>query len=204
MADSEAYRVKQDISIPRALREVETMAGGEKVFENEGRTYGEGDYVLAKDITPPVRERVENGELDNFLEPASLEEAQAHAHGLEYSTYAPEHSAEREAMMEYGHTVIERGEQLENNARDAEYHAEAQKEAKEDGADERPNLTHPEVPALNEGEVIVPKAKRSRPGSSAEDPGSTTEESSSSGEGAAAPPAPGEGVASKSRERRPK
>lgn len=160
-----AYRVLQDISIPRALREVETLAGGEKVYEQEGHTYGVGDYVLAKNISPPVLERVENGELDEFLEPASVEEADAAVRGLDYSTYTPEHSAEREALVEYGHEVIERDEQLENNAVNAEYFAEAQKEAKADGADERPNLTAPEVPDLNSGEDIVPQTKRSRPGS---------------------------------------
>jgi hypothetical protein len=170
MADkktSDAYRVKQDVTLHRAIREVDTLVGGEKVYETDAQTYGAGDYVFGENISPPQRERIENGELDDFLEPCSRKEAEEAARGTDYGVFIPEHSAEREILTEYGHDVIERDEELKLRAQDAEYHAEAQAEAKKDGADERPALTAPEVPDLNSGEDIVP-VKRSRPGSKSE------------------------------------
>lgn len=148
---NDAYKVKADVSLPRAIREVETLAGGEKVYETEGRSYAAGQYVFAEDITPPLREKIENGDLDHLLEPVSREEAekgQVETAQAEFGIFIPEHEAERVVLEEYGHQIVPRDQVLELKSAGADAAKEAQEEAKSDGADERPGITAPEVPSL--------------------------------------------------------
>ena len=122
MAD--AYKVKQDITIPRAIRPLEELPDGTVTYETEGRNYPAGSYVLADNISPPVRERVENGELDAYLEEASGEDAEAATALAEraefYSTFIPEHEVEAYQMAAYGHETVPRNQVLELRAAGAE------------------------------------------------------------------------------------
>lgn len=114
MAD--AYRMKADVSLPRAIREVETLAGGEKVYETEGRNYAAGAVVLARDISPTVVEKIENGELDHLLEEVSMEDAETVLGKTSVPTYAPEHEAERVVLEEAGNNVLSKEEIVQLNA----------------------------------------------------------------------------------------
>jgi hypothetical protein len=155
---SDAYKVKQDVSIPRAVRQVDELPDGTKTYETEGRTYAVGDYVLSEDISPPILERVEAGELDDFLEAASLEDAEAAMRAQAgYGTFAAEHSMEAYILDQYGHTVVPREQMVELAAAGNEASAEAAEEAKADGADER------DLPGLPEDEVDEENLPDERP-----------------------------------------
>jgi len=160
---AEAYKVKADVSLPKAIRKADELADGTQVYETEGRTYAAGEYVLASDLTPRDKDRAENGDLDHVLEPADVDEAKqaiadaASAKGL----FIPEHEAEREVLVRYGHEVVPRSEVLELKSAGADAARENLEAAKEAGVDERPNLTAPEVPSLTEGKTVVsPNAEK--------------------------------------------
>lgn len=146
---NEAYRVKADVSLPRAIREVEELVNGQKLYETVGVSYNEGDVVLAEDITPPLREKAENGGLDHLLEPISRKEYDEAKEG-QADIYIPEHEAEREVLKDAGHQVLGRDQVIELASAGADDAKKAQEDAKGDGADERPNLKLPEVPSLAE------------------------------------------------------
>lgn len=173
---AEAYKLKRDASIPRAIREVEELAGGEVLYETEGINYREGDYVLAEEISPPIRERIENGELDSVLEEASKDDALAARRAGEqqarFGLFTPEHETEAEALESYGHETISRDVAIEQNAAGADAAKEALEAGKEDGRDKRPNLTSPEVPSLaeasKEGKTVTPKRGRGKKAKAAE------------------------------------
>ena len=140
-----AYKVKQDITIPRAVASEEH--DGKTYYQNESVTYGAGDYVLEEDISPEVLERVEG--MDDFLESADRDEAEnALRAGAGYATLVAEHSNEAFILDQYGHTVVPREQVVELAAAGAEASAKASEEAKADGADERnlPGLPEEEVP----------------------------------------------------------
>ena len=184
MAD--AYKVKQDITIPRAVRPLEELPDGTVTYETEGRNYPAGSYVLADNISPPVRERIENGELDGFLEEASGDEAEAAQRLGEraefYSTFIPEHEVEAYQMSLYGHEIVPRNQVLELRAAGAEQASTNLEDAKSAGLDERPALdpevhpSNPELPSLAEvsrgeaenvpdgGEVEIPPGLEFPPG----------------------------------------
>jgi hypothetical protein len=158
MAD--AYRLKADTSIPKAIREVEELVNGEKLYETTGVNYAAGDYVLARDITPPVRERAENGELDHLLEPVSLEEAEKWIaeNSNEFGVYIPEHEAESVILEEYGHQIVPRDQVLDLKSAGSDAAKEVVEAAKSEGADERPALTASEVESISDGDkAVVPK-----------------------------------------------
>lgn len=143
-----AYKVKQDVSIPRAVRQIDELPDGTKTYETEGRTYAAGDYVLEEDISPDVLERLqESGQMDDFLESASREDAENAMRVGSYGTFIAEHSAEAYILDQYGHTVVPRDQVVELAAAGAEDEASAMEEAKSDGADER------DLPGLPEDEV---------------------------------------------------
>jgi hypothetical protein len=151
MAD--AYRAKQDTSLPRAVRLLDEDEIQGKIYQTVGVAYRAGDYILAENISPPLRESIENGDLDDLLEPADRKEAEAAlsedpAKGL----FIPEHEAERYAMLQYGHRVVEKDQVLELKSAGADGAREALEAAKDDGLDERPQITEQksfvEVPAL--------------------------------------------------------
>lgn len=143
---NDAYKVLQDTSLPKALYVVSDDEIAGKRYETEGRTYDAGSYVLAEDITPPLREAIENGSHDGILEPVSREEAEEALTVNERSTFAPEHSVEAQALAAYGHKLVDRDTVLELRSAGAEDAREAQEAAKADGADERPNLSFEEAP----------------------------------------------------------
>lgn len=147
MAD--AYKVKQDISLPRAVREVDELPDGTKVYETEGHNYGVGSYVLEEDISPDVLERLqESGKLDDFLESVGRDEAEAAMRAQAgYGTFVAQHSAEAFILDQYGHTVVPREQAVELAAAGSDAVSEAVEEAKQDDADKR------NLPGLPEEEV---------------------------------------------------
>jgi hypothetical protein len=147
-----AYRLKADTSIPRALRVLDEDAEGNPVYQTEGRNYAEGDVVLANDITPPVRERAENGDLDHLLEPISQSEYDE-AIATSDLTFVPEHEAERVVLENAGRPTAGTDVILNLNAQGGEAAAEALETAKKEGRDERPNINadkHEGVPPLGQ------------------------------------------------------
>lgn len=157
---NDAYKVKADVSLPRAIREAGELVNGDKLYETEGRTYAAGEYVLAEDITPPLRKRAEEGELDHLLEPVSRKEALAGQEAVS-PVFVPEHEAERVVLEQGGATTVPRDQviELRAGAQFGDEAKEALEAAKEEGRDERPGLTAGEVPDLNSGENIVEKDK---------------------------------------------
>lgn len=150
---AEAYRVLADTAIPRALRLVSEDEIAGKQYETEGVSYAAGDVLLAEDITPPLREQAENGDLESLLEPISrseYDEAKNLAGDPQYGVFIPEHEAESVAMREYGHQTVPRDQVLELLSAGADAARETLEAGKEDGADERPALTEPERPSLVE------------------------------------------------------
>jgi len=101
------YQVKVDVSLPRAIREVETLVNGEKLYETEGRNYAAGSFVNAADITPPLREKAENGELDHLLTAVDQPPADT-----EPGAVIAEHEAEAQVFIEDGKKVLNKEEVL--------------------------------------------------------------------------------------------
>lgn len=161
MAD--AYKIKQDVTLPRAIAKLErTDMDGNPLYEHTGVLYAEGDYVRASDISPALSDGIENGDFDAFLEGVSgdeLEAAEASLAGAGYSQFAPEHEVERVALLNYGHDVLSKQQVLDANSAGADAAKATLEAAKEDGADERPAITEVdtfvEVPNLNDGETIL-------------------------------------------------
>jgi hypothetical protein len=151
-----AYKVKQDITIPRAVSEEEH--DGETTYTNESVNYGAGDYVLEENISPPVLERVQAGDLEDFLESADREEAESALRAGEgYGTFIAEHSAEAFILDQYGHTVVPREQVVEAASAGVEDAAKAAEEAKADDADAR------DLPGLPEEEVDEDQIPDERP-----------------------------------------
>jgi len=153
MAD--AYKLKADASLPQAIREADELVDGQKIYETIGRNYAAGDYVLASDITPPLRERAENGDLDHLLEAVSLEEAQENLNRVETRVEIPEHEAERVVLEDAGAQIVPREQVLDLKSAGAEAASANLEAAKSDGVDERPNLTAPETPQVNHEQAAV-------------------------------------------------
>ncbi len=134
---NEAYKVTQDVSLPRALFEIGQYADGTPIYETQGVAYDAGDYLMASDLTPRDRERAENGDLAGFLVPVDAEEANTALTAGQFSTHVAEHSVEHEAMLRYGHNVIPHDVAMRMNAEGAETAREAQEQAKLGGRDAR-------------------------------------------------------------------
>lgn len=109
MAD--AYKVLADTSLAYPLRKAVTIEGIE-VEETTGVAYAKGDYVFAEEMSSRLRERADNGELDHLLEEADVQEAQEARTAVVSGLHIPEHEAERYALLEAGHRVIERDQVL--------------------------------------------------------------------------------------------
>lgn len=137
---NEAYKVLKDTSLPRALFEVGETANGDKLYETEGRSYAEGDYVLAEDITPPLRERIENGELSHLVVEVDRDEALAALNEGEFGEFIPEHEVERQALQAAGHRVVSPEDAIKLGSVGAESAAAAQADALATGEDARPNI----------------------------------------------------------------
>jgi hypothetical protein len=157
MAD--AYKLKQDASLPRVLRYVKA-ADGSDIEETTGQAYAKGDYVLASAMTDRDRERAENGDLDHILEESTVEEAQqAWAEAGAAGVFIPEHEVERYALLDAGHVVVERDQVLELRAAGAEAFAEAF-EASGAAGDPSPGVTEQasfqEVSSINSPDPVLP------------------------------------------------
>lgn len=191
---NDAYRLKVDTSLPRAVRQIDELIDGEAVYETEGRNYAKGQYVLAENMTPRDRKRAEDGDLDHLLESASLKEAQA-AGDSELGVFIAEHEAERVALEGYGHEVVPRDQVLELKAAGADDAKKALQAVKDEGTDERPNLTAQEVPSLAEvslgGVENVPKdsehVDEAKLGGVVQPPGVEVGEAKAAAEGASQP-----------------
>lgn len=150
---TDAYKVTQDISIPQPLG-TWTDEGGREWEETMGRSYAAGEYVRESDISSTVKERLDSGDLDDFLEKVSGKEADEAERALEragaFSTVIPEHEVEAYYLGQYGHDVVPRDQLLELRSAGADGAKEAIEASREDGRDERPNLPGPEVPSLAE------------------------------------------------------
>lgn len=138
---AEAYKVKQDVSLPRAVRPLyddSVARQGMELYQTEGRSYKVGEYVLAEDITPPLRKMAEDGELDHLLEPVDHDEAAEWLHEQgrygRVRTFVPEHATEAHALKLGGHEVVE--PELEQLVPDVEPDPSAEEVLK--GADEVP------------------------------------------------------------------
>jgi hypothetical protein len=155
---SDAYKVKKDIAIPRPVAVLAERPDGSRVYATEGRNYGAGSVVFAADVVPDVLERIEGGELDEFLEPVSGDELDDLLTS-ERSLFIPEHEAENVILREYGHETLGKVEQLELNSAGADAAREGIEAARQDGADERPGLTLPPTTdlaeAAREGKDVV-------------------------------------------------
>lgn len=111
---AEAYKVKQDVSLPRAIRPLyddSVARQGTELYQTEGRSYRVGEYVLAEDITPPLRKMAADGELDHLLEPVDYDEAvevlRTQSRYGRVRSFTPEHATEAHALKLGGHEVVE-------------------------------------------------------------------------------------------------
>jgi hypothetical protein len=103
MANTEAYLVLKDTALPMPVRTVVTTDG-----------------VLRDELSERDRERADNGDLDHLLEAASLDEALAARETVEHGLFVPEHEAERYALLEAGHRVVEKDQLLDMKSAGAE------------------------------------------------------------------------------------
>ncbi len=153
---TEVYKVKEDVTLQRAVSELPPrFSDGPPRYQTEGRNYPVGSYALASNISPPLLERIEDGELDRFLEPVDGEEAEAalslgDSEAL-FGTFIPEHEVEAYLLNRYGHATVPRDQVLELKSAGAEAAAVNVQEAldNEPPAEENPlpNFTD-EVPSL--------------------------------------------------------
>lgn len=163
-----AYRLLKDVSFPRPIRPAGELADGSVLYETVGVNYATGSYVLESELTPRDAGRAADGELNDLLEASDSAAAEAYrldrTHNETYSTFVPEHEAERVALQEYGHEVLTRQEATGNTGQSGVGTGEAAaavEAAKASGADQRPGLTAESVPSLTtvEGNPFVQKGK---------------------------------------------
>lgn len=156
---NEAYRVLADTSLPRPLRTAETTEGV-VLQETTGQAYAAGDYVLREELTQRDQDRVDSGELDGFLEPVDRDEALNARAGNDRGLFIPEHEAERYALLDAGHRVIEKDQVLDLRSAGAEAYREALAESKEGPHDANPGVTEqesfietPDLAAVSRGDA---------------------------------------------------
>jgi hypothetical protein len=130
---TDIYRALKDVSIPRAVAKLGEDIEGRDVYQTEGHTYAEGDPVYAQDITPELRKQAENGDLSDFLEPASEDDFEEFL----LPKVAPEHELERLAFEEHGRETLTPEEIIERNTHNLEEDKSAIEEGKDSGADKR-------------------------------------------------------------------
>jgi hypothetical protein len=150
---AEAYRVLQDTSLPIPVRTAVTTEGVE-IQETRGQAYGAGDYVLHDELTARDQERVESGDLDDYLEGVDLQEALDGRQANDTGLFIPEHEVERYALLDAGHRVIERDQVLDLRAAGADAAREFLEASRKGPNDENPAITEQEsfvtVPDLAE------------------------------------------------------
>lgn len=179
---NDAYLVKQDITLPRAISLQEELPDGTKVYNEESINYGAGDYVLSENVSPSVMEMVTGGELGDFLEPADRDEAEAAMREGTFGTFIAEHSAEAYILDQYGHTVVPREQAVEVSAAGNEGASAFMEKVKGDELDVR------DLPGLPEDEVPEDQVPAERP--PGVQVGEALAEAAGSGEAPPAPPSP--------------
>jgi hypothetical protein len=151
MANAEAYRVLRDTSLPRPVRTATTLEGV-VLQETMGQAYAEGDYLFREELTDSDQERVDSGELDGFLEAVDRDEAVAARTSVDTGLFIPEHEAERYALIEAGHRVVEKDQLLELKAAGGEAAREFLEQSRKGPNDANPEITEQEsfveVPSL--------------------------------------------------------
>lgn len=141
MAD--AYKVLADTSFPFPIRTATTFEGVQ-LQETTGRAYAEGDYVLSEELTDRDQERAENGELDHLLEAVDRDEVLNAREVSDRGLFIPEHEAERYALLDAGHRVIEKDQVIDLRAAGGEAYREALVESKNGPFDANPEITEQE------------------------------------------------------------
>ena len=139
MADT-AYKVLQDTALNRPLRTATTTDGVE-IEEVTGQAYAAGDYVFESELSAQERQRVEEGELEDFLEKVSVEEATTARQAVESGLFIPEHEVERYVLLDAGHRVIEKDQVLELRAAGADAAKEFLEASKKGPNDANPEIT---------------------------------------------------------------
>ncbi len=148
-----AFRTLRDTTIPKALFYIGETANHDPIYETSGISYPAGSIVLEEDITPPMRERIANGDLDTLIEEVNRKDALAEINVIERGTFAPEHSVEAIALANAGHRVLDREQIIELRSLGSDDAADAQQAALADGAGDRPNL-----PGLPDSSVSTEEA----------------------------------------------
>lgn len=146
-----AYKVLKDTSFAYPLRTAVTIDGVE-VEETTGRAYAAGDYVFEHELAARVRNRLENGELEDFLESVDYSEAEEGRRAVTSGLHIPEHEAERYALLDAGHRVIERDQVLDLRSAGAEAAREFV-ELSHKGPNDNPQIT--EQPSFVETPNLV-------------------------------------------------
>lgn len=163
MADTKAYKVLQDTSLPRPIR-TSTTTDGVEVEEVTGQAYAAGDYVFENELSAEGRQRVSDGELDDFLEEVSNDEAVEGRAAVDSGLFIPEHEVERYALLDVGHRVIERDQVLDLRAAGAEAARDYLEASKEGPHDANPEITEQpsfaEVSSITEGPVLPGEGKQ--------------------------------------------
>ena len=160
MAD--AYKVLRDTTFPKPLRTAVTTEGVE-ITETLGVAYAAGEYLLEEDLTERDRERVENGDLEDFLEDASTDDYEA-SKRAEKGLFIPEHEVERYALLAEGHRIVEKDQLLDLRTAGSDAVASYMEESKDGPDDANPLVTEqdsfvetPDITtAQNSDEPVLP------------------------------------------------
>lgn len=143
MANAEAYKVLRDTSLARPVRTATTLEGVQ-LQETMGQAYAAGDYVFREELTDRDLERVESGELDDYLEAVDRAEAEEARRAIETGLFVPEHEVERYALLDAGHRVVEKDQLLDLRAAGAEAAREYLEESRKGPHDANPLITEQE------------------------------------------------------------
>jgi hypothetical protein len=162
MADT-AYKVLQDTSLPRPIR-TSTTTDGVEVEEVTGQAYAAGDYVYASELSAAGRQRLEDGELDDFLEEVSADEAETARNAVATGLFIPEHEVERYVLLDAGHRVVEKDQVLDLRAAGAEAARDAMEASKKGPNEGNPAITEQpsfvEVSSITDGTVLPGEGKQ--------------------------------------------
>lgn len=135
---AKGYRAKHDVSFPRIVARV-----SDDDWAAEGTNYTAGSIIPHDSLPPHVQKRIENGELDDTLDPMDDDEYESEASYSEggepeFGVFVAEHEAEAHALRMAGHHVIPKSQVLESLSAGQEHAARYQDAVREHGMDRRP------------------------------------------------------------------
>jgi hypothetical protein len=163
MADT-AYKVLQDTSLPRPIR-TSTTTDGVEVEEVTGQAYAAGDYVYASELSAEGRQRIEDGELDDFLEKSPRGGRDGAPPSRPVCSSRSTRSSGTRCSTQ-GHRVIEKDQVLDLRAAGADAAREFLEASKEGPNDANPGITEQpsfvEVSSISEDEPVLPVEGRAR------------------------------------------